>query len=265
MKTACSIFGLLISFASFSQQSDFTVAPGAQRTLNATERTLSLKNFNLGDDCTIIIPPFMDGWTVTATDVTIGRNVRILGTGSFGGAATNGSHGMNGANCMPGGNGMNGNLGLPGGAGKNISLTLRIRKIESLAISVNGGDGGPGGNGGNGGKGGNATCTCNGGTGGNAGSGGRGGPGGRGGNVNISYSSVGSATVSNSNFVIQNIGGRSGIGGVAGVPGAGGLGGGCSDPKALVKLAGAAGRPGAQGSLSIQGANGLTSVQSTDK
>ena len=42
-------------------------------------------------------------------------------------------------------------------------------------------------------------------------------------------------------------------------------GGGCSDPKALVKLAGAAGRPGAQGSLSIQGANGITTVQSIDK
>lgn len=265
MKTASFIFVLLISFTSFSQQADFTVAAGVQRTLTDAERTLSLRNFILGDDCTIIIPASMDGWTVTATDVTIGRNAKIIGMGLNGGPGAAGYNGNSGASCMPGASGGNGNIGLAGGAGKNVSLSLRIRKIESLLINVGGGNGGSGGNAGFGGKGGNATCTCNAGTGGNGGNGGRGGPGGKGGNVNISYSAIGSVAITNSNFVIQNTGGKSGVGGAAGLAGVGGAGGGCSDPKALVRLAGAAGKSGIPGPLSIQGANGITTLQSNDK
>ena len=261
MKTVSLIIAFLISVASLSQQTDFTVAAGAQRTLTAAERTLSLKNLSLGDDCTIIIPASMDGWTVTATDVTIGRNVKIIGAGSNGVSGNSGSNGANGATCMNGGSGISGTNGSAGTAGKNISLSLRIRKIESLLINVTGGNGGNGGYGGLGGRGGNATCTCNAGMGGSGGNSGRGGSGGPGGTVKVLYSSFGTASVSNSNFIIQNIGGKGGMNGAAGTGGAGGLGGGCSDPKALTRTAGAAGRNGLQAPASTKGADGVTTLQ----
>ena len=226
MKIASFIFALLISFTSFSQQTDFTVAAGVQRTLTAAERTLSLKNLILGDDCTIIIPASMDGWTVTATDATIGKNVKIMGIGLNGNSGAAGYHGVNGVAC--------------GGA-------------------TRGGNGGPGGNGGY------ATCTCNAGPGANGGNGGNGGAGSNGGNVTILYSAIGSTSVSNSNFIIQNTGGRSGMGGFPGPGGAGGAGGGCNDPKALVRQPGAAGQPGIAGASTIQGANGVTVLQDTGK
>lgn len=261
MKTVFFIFVFLISLASFSQQSDFTVAPGTQRTLTPAERTLSLKNFTLGDNCSIIIPPSMDGWTVTATDVTIGKNVQIVGMGAHGGAGTAGITGATGASCMPGGNGGNGSVGVPGGHGKNVSLSLRIRNIGSLRVNVIGGNGGFGGQGGYGGRGGSRGCTCDGGTGGNGGNGGRGGDGGNGGTVNITYSPVGSATVSNSNFIVVNTGGRAGTGGIAGTEGAGGSQIACSDPKAQVRSVGANGKPGIPGLTANQGANGVTTLQ----
>ena len=261
MKTSSFIFLLLISFVSFSQQTDFIVAAGEQRTLTNTERTLSLKNLTLGDGCIITIPASMDGWTVTATDVTIGKNVQIIGIGANGGTGNSGTNGTNGATCSRGLNGGTGNMGLPGGVGKNVSLTLRIRNIESLTVTVPGGNGGNGGPGGNGGKGGNATCTCNAGNGGDGGNGGRGGVGGTGGKVNILYSAVGSVSVSNSNFIIQNTGGKSGMGGMAGIGGTGGAGGGCSDPKALARLAGKIGGSGVPGLQSSAGANGVTTLQ----
>ena len=265
MKNVSFIFVLLISFVSFSQQTDFTVAAGAQRTLTSDERTLSLKNLNLGDGCTIIIPASMDGWTVTATDVTIGNDVKIIGMGLNGAAGSSGSNGANGATCMNGGNGGTGSMGAPGTRGKNVSLTLRIKNIGSLLINVTGGNGGSGGNGGFPGKGGSASCDCNAGAGGNGGNGGRGGAGGSGGNVNVSYSAVGSVAVTNSNFVIQNPGGRSGIGGAATNGALGGAGGGCTDPKALVRSAGAAGKSGTPGSFSNQGPNGITTLQNNSK
>ena len=265
MKIASFIFALLISFTSFSQQTDFTVAAGVQRTLTAAERTLSLKNLILGDDCTIIIPASMDGWTVTATDATIGKNVKIMGIGLNGNSGAAGYHGVNGVACGGATRGGNGNNGLPGTAGKNVSLTVRIRQIGSLIINVTGGNGGNGGNGGPGGNGGYATCTCNAGPGANGGNGGNGGAGSNGGNVTILYSAIGSTSVSNSNFIIQNTGGRSGMGGFPGPGGAGGAGGGCNDPKALVRQPGAAGQPGIAGASTIQGANGVTVLQDTGK
>ena len=265
MKTSSFIFLLLISFVSISQQTDFTVAAGAQRTLTAAERTLSLRNLTLGDDCVILIPASMDGWTVTATDATIGKNVKIIGMGLNGSVGANGSNGANGVTCTDGWPGVNGSIGMNGSAGKNVSLTLRIRKIESLTVTVNGGNGGNGGMGGKGGNGSNATCSCNAGKGGNAGNGGHGGAGGNGGKVDILYSAIGSASVSNSNFIIQNTGGRGGSGGYPGLIGKGGAGGGCSDPKGAARLAGAAGNPGVQGTLAIQGANGETTLQNTGK
>src|SRR6185503_16743298 len=90
MKTVYFILVLLISLTSFSQQTDFTVAAGTQKTLAPEEQTLSVKTFNLGDGCTIIIPSSMSGWTVTAEDVTIGKNVKILGQGTNGASGANG-------------------------------------------------------------------------------------------------------------------------------------------------------------------------------
>src|SRR5688572_6166768 len=179
-------------------QKDLTVEAGAIKTLTSTERTLTLRTLSLGDNSTIIIPQTMDGWTVTATDVAIGENVRIIGQG------TNGAAGMGGAsagnivmkNCSPGMSGTNGAPGKYGSTGKNISLTLKIRSIGTLSIISNGYAGGNGGQGGYGGKGGPASCTCDAGAGGNGGNGGLGGNGGNGGNVKIIYSKIGNVTIS---------------------------------------------------------------------
>ena len=261
MKNVYFILVLLISLPSFSQQTDFTIPAGTQKTLVLAEQTLSLKTFNLGDDCTIIIPSTMSGWTVTADDVTIGKNVRIIGQGTNGASGANGTYGAIGASCQMGMNGAVGGNGSNGVPGKNVSLTLRIRKIGSLTINVIGGMAGNGGAGGNGGKGGNATCSCDAGTGGNGGNGGRGGNGGSGGNVTILYSSIGNVAVSNSNFIIQNFGGANGMGKNGGYAGYGGTGGGCSDPKALVRPAGASGKNGIPGLQGSRGANGVTVLQ----
>jgi len=242
-------------------QKDLTVEAGAIKTLTSTERTLTLRSLSLGDNSTIIIPQTMDGWTVTATDVTIGENVKIIGQGSNGFIGANGtSLSYIAQNCKVGINGANGASGQYGSSGKNISLTLKIRSIGTLRINVNGTAGGNGGNGGNGGKGGPASCTCDAGAGGRGGNGGPGGSGGRGGNVKIIYSKIGNVTISNSNFLIQNSGGPMGYGGFGGQGGQGGAGGGCTDPKAAVRPAGTPGSAGLSGSRGGMGINGTTTI-----
>src|SRR5215213_1783887 len=135
MKTLLVLCILLAPLA-LAAQTDLIVPAGTQKTLTPEERILSLKKFSLGDNVTIFIPAGMNGWTVTATDVSIGNNVRIISQGTNGyGGASGGSAG-NAPNCMmgmPGGAGMNGQNGTPG---KNISLNLKIRSIGSLTIDV---------------------------------------------------------------------------------------------------------------------------------
>src|SRR6185436_2016934 len=197
MKSFIMKLFLLINFtlayiSILAQQNDLILPAGAQKTLTPEERILSLKKLSIGDNATIIIPPAVNGWTVTATDVSIGNNVKIISMATHGNAGPSGvSAAASTARCragMAGASGMNGQSGLPG---RNISLNFRIRAIGSLVIEVNGSEGGNGGNGGNGGKGGDATCTCNGGNGGYGGRGGNGGNGGNGGLVSIVYSKIG--------------------------------------------------------------------------
>jgi hypothetical protein len=252
---------LLFSLSASAQQSEFVVAAGTQRTLTTSERTLTIKNFVLGDNAAIIIPPGMDGWTVTATDASIGTNVKIIGRGANGNNGANGSAGANGQPCKMGSTGMNGGYGYNGTAGKNVSLNLKIRKIGSLEVLVSGGTGGVGGSGGRGGNGGNATCLCNGGNGGYGGSGGRGGNGGNGGTVSITYSKLGNVTVSNSSFIVSNKGGAAGNGGAAALGGQGGAAGGCTDPKAAIRTAGAVGFSGGPGYSGAAGKNGVTTLK----
>lgn len=252
---------LLLLFAPFTLVAqDFVVAANAQRTLTPAERTLSLKKFSLGDNAVIIIPAEMNGWTVTATDASIGTNVKILSVSAGGYSGMNGSTPASAPDCRMGLPGMNATNGIAGTAGKNVSLNLKIRSIGSLSILVNGANGGNGGNGGDGGKGGNANCTCNAGNGGYGGKGGNGGNGGPGGTVSITYSKVGSVNVSNSNFIVQNLGGTAGRGGDGGKGGPGGAGGGCSDTKALVRPAGKGGSDGPRGSNGIPGNNGTSTI-----
>jgi len=243
-------------------QTDFTVASGAQRTLSATERTLSLKTMSLGDNCVIIIPPSLDGWTVTATDASIGIGVKIIGQGIKGSSGSAGASSSSAGNCMYGVNGGPGGNGSNGAFGKSVSLNLRIRKIGSLLINVTGGSAGNGGAGGAGGKGGNATCSCNAGTGGSGGNGGRAGSGGNGGNVTISYSAIGNTVISNSHFTIENAGGAAGASGAAGIGGAGGAGITCPDQKSAARLPGKSGSPGLAGNKGLPGSKGVTTLQS---
>jgi len=261
MKTLLSLFILSNAFALTAQETEFIVAAGTQRTLTSAERTLSVKKFSLGDNVTIIIPAHMDGWTVTATDAAIGKNVKIIGQANVGFPGVGAMTPASAPACSTGYTAANGTHGQPGSPGKNVSLNLNIKSIGTLTIEVIGGKGGNGGAGGNGGKGGNATCTCNAGKGGNGGNGGFPGNGGAGGNVSIVYTKVGNVSVSNSNFIIRNIGGLHGLGGYGGAGGQGGAGGGCSDPKALVKPAGAAGLNGARASDGQPGRNGITTIK----
>ncbi|HEY0679944.1 MAG TPA: hypothetical protein VGD17_16785 [Chitinophagaceae bacterium] len=239
---------------------DLIFAPGSTKVLTAEDRILSLKKFTLGDNVTIIIPPTMNGWTVTATDVTIGNNVKIIGQSNYGYGGASGSSAGAAPNCMKGSNGMNGANGAAGMIGKSISLNLKIRNIGSLTINIPGGNGGFGGYGGNGGRGGNASCVCNAGQGGNGGKGGNGGNGGNGGSVSIVYSKIGNISISNSNFIIQNPGGVGGNGGAGGAGGPGGAGGGCPDSKSLVRPAGAPGLGGASGTKGLTGQNGTSTI-----
>jgi hypothetical protein len=263
MKIAALLLISLSPLYLFSQ-TDFTVAAGAQRTLTAAERTLSLKTLSLGDNCVIIIPRDMDGWTVTAADASIGTGVRIMGRGVDGNNSAGWGAGSAGSapNCMAGMNGGPGANGANGTAGKSVSLNLKIRKIGSLLIDVAGGNAGRGGAGGTGGRGGDATCTCNAGAGGNGGNGGRGGNGGYGGNVTISYSVIGKAVVSAGSFTIQNDGGALGVGGASGMGGTGGKGNNCSDPKSAIRPAGANGSSGRPGVAGFAGGKGITTIQS---
>jgi len=261
MKIA-ALFLLSFSPLYLFSQTDFTVAAGAQRTLTAAERTLSLKTLSLGDNCVIIIPQNMDGWTVTAADASIGTGVKIMGRGVDGFHGGLGGSAASAANCMAGMNGAPASNATNGTAGKSVSLNLKIRKIGSLLIDVAGGNAGRGGGGGTGGKGGDATCTCNAGAGGNGGNGGRGGNGGYGGNVTISYSVLGKAVVSAGSFTIQNNGGALGVGGASGMGGSGGKGITCSDLKSAVRLAGANGNSGRPGAPGVAGGKGVATIQS---
>jgi hypothetical protein len=261
MKTPVLFFLLFTSLSLAAQQTDFIVPANTQKVLTSAERTLSVKKFSIGDNATIVIPGTMDGWTVTATDATIGNDVKIIGWSSLGLMGLSGTSGANAPDCTQGSNGNMGNRGQPGSPGKNVSLNLNIRSIGILTIEVIGGRGGNGGVGGNGGKGGNSTCKCSaGGNGGNGGRGGDGGNSGAGGNVSIIYKTIGNVSVSNSNFTILNSPGQRGLGGNGGAGGQGGAGGGCSDPKALVKPAGAAGQNGARGNDGQNGSNGTAKI-----
>ena len=261
MKTLILLLVLFTSLTLSAQQTDFIVPANTQKILTSAERTLSVKKFSLGDGVTIIIPPHMDGWTVTATDASIGNNVKIIGQANVGFPGVGAMSAASAPACSTGYNAANGSHGQPGSPGKNVSMNLNIKSIGTLTIEVIGGKGGNGGAGGNGGKGGNATCACYAGKGGNGGNGGFAGNGGAGGNVSIVYTKVGNVSVGNSNFIILNTGGRWGLGGNGGAGGQGGAGGGCTDPKALVKPAGAAGLNGARASDGQPGRNGTTTIK----
>lgn len=251
---------LLASLPLALMAQDFIVPAGGQRTLVASERTLSLKKFSVGDNAIIIIPASMNGWTVTATDVSIGNNVKIMAepTGGYSGAS--GASAASAPECRPGMQGRYGENGAAGLPGKNISFNFKIRSMGSLAIFVNGSRGGNGGSGGNGGRGGSGTCTCNGGNGGEGGKGGNGGNGGAGGNVSITYTKSGNVAVSNSNFTVQNQGGANGLGGDGGKGGQGGDRGSCAESKSLVRAAGANGKDGLRGTNGMPGANGTSTI-----
>lgn len=261
MKRVCTSLTAFIPFLLFAQ-TEFTVAAGTSKTLTAAERTLSLKSLSLGDNSSIIIPPDMNGWTVTATDVTIGTNVKIFAQGRDAmPQSTVVENSAVASACLAGRNGYSASPGFNGIPGKTVSLDLKIRSIGSLTIYAQGGRGASGSQGQKGGKGGSATCTCNAGAGGAGGNGGRGGDGANGGNVTIVYGKIGNVSVSNSNFVVQNPGGTGGAGGAGGEGGAGGDAGGCSDPKAAIKPAGAKGQSGRPGAAGSAGANGITTIQ----
>jgi hypothetical protein len=262
------LFLFLCWVSLLTQAQDLTIASGTTKTLTAVERTLTLHKLVLGDNCTIIIPATLDGWTVTADDAQIGTNVKILGSGISGINGVKGTDGVNTTtSCQLGIQGANGVKGGIGTNGKNVLLHLRLRSLGSLQINVNGGNGGKGGNGGFGGKGGPSKCSttanlnggCDGGTGGKGGNGGIGGTGGNGGNIKIEYKAIGNTTININNIIVTNNGGVAGLGGS---PGAGGLGGQGTTCGALFhsRINGSAGLSGLSGTTGTNGTKGGNQV-----
>ena len=133
MRRSYLIFLFLIP--TFVTAQDFIMQAGSQKTLTPDERTLSLKKFVLGDNVTIYIPAAMDGWTVTASDVSIGNNVKIIATGNAGNAGFRGPFAAGVTDCMKGMDGRSGGSGLNGSPGKNVSLNLKISSIGSLSYN----------------------------------------------------------------------------------------------------------------------------------
>ena len=249
---------LLIFFCHQAYSQELIIPAGKTKTLTDSERNLSLQKLVLGDNVTIIIPASLDGWTVTANDVTIGNNVKILGDGAYGEHGLTGSSGniatINSTRVIIRSGGDGGN----GSTGKIIELNLKIRSIGSLMINVNGGNGGNGGNGRNGSKGQDATCSFPARNGGNGGSGGRGGNGGDGGTVNIKYQVIGDISLTNDKFIIKTEGGKAGYGGGPGIGGPGGFGITCRNGNQAPGFPGSSGWSGPDG---VPGKNGSSSIE----
>lgn len=164
------------------------VKAGDTRRLSEFQAEAVFDEWVLGDGATVILPDSVESWRLEVRKASIGKNVRILGTGSVASAGIDGAS-VRGkaASCEDGEDGKPGGHGQTGASGVSLSLRIAIASIESLTVNVAGGEGGNGGAGGSGQSGGNPK-KCTGGRGGNGGAGGDGGDGGNGGNVRIYYS-----------------------------------------------------------------------------
>lgn len=170
----------LISFTQIVTAADLVIEPGTEYLIDKAQQVLNLNSLTVGDDASINFAEDVAYWSLNASKVVIGNNVRINGRGKKGLPGKDGISWKQKENCGDGQDGGSGENGLPGSDAINITLNLGIAKLGHLTIDANGGEGGQGGDGGKGedagfGK---ICLRAHGGSGGNSGAGGDGGSGG---------------------------------------------------------------------------------------
>src|SRR5687767_9816594 len=109
MKTILFATCIFHAFPSIAQTSVrlFEIPEGKTRTLTVHERNIHIEQLLLGNNCTIIVPPEMDGWTAVVNEAQIGTGVKILASGV---------PGIDGGAGFPGAKGAKGGTGPTGGS-----------------------------------------------------------------------------------------------------------------------------------------------------
>lgn len=156
--------------------------------LSKDDQYLQLDELVLGDGAQLILGEDVDFLSLTATNVQIGTEVKIIAKGKSGEGGKD-IPSLEEANaCAEPQHGLPGEHGMSGRQGKDIELILNVIAFGDLTVDVSGGVGGQGGQGGDG-QSADQSDSCSLMAGGSAGAGGRAGDGGNGGNVEIAYSS----------------------------------------------------------------------------
>lgn len=221
--------GLLAGVVSMSLQAadSLHIKAGQTHTLDAGKTEWVLSELVLEDNATLLIPAGVGQLQLDAAKAVIGKDVRIVATGGDGKpGAAGGSRDGKAANCEDGAAGDHGEHGAAGGDGVVLNLTLRIARLDSLAIDTRGGVGGAGGAGGKGQDAGEFD-SCNAPTGGDGGRGGDGGDGGSGGHVRVFYTLLPESGLSGTlgdRIKVAAEGGKAAAGGEGGKGGEGGPG-----------------------------------------
>jgi hypothetical protein len=228
---------------------------------------LHLDRLVLEDGATLRVAPGIEHLRLTANDVSIGNNVRLLGAGKDGVTGASAGAPAEVGSCEDGATGQPGVSGTSGGNGVSLELSLGLRSFGSLLLDTHGGKGGSGGKGGNGGNGG-VGDSCAGGVGGNGGAGGNGGTGGNGGDVVVRYwslSEAGHIPISNYGPGVQILtaGGEGAAGGAGGALGLGGEGEQITRSNGIkaTRNSGPDGKPGLDGQDGPYGKTGQFLVQ----
>ncbi len=237
------------------------VKSGKTLTLNPEQSVLELDTLILEDNSMLVVPAGTVSLQLSASEVQIGRGVKIQAQGMPGKDGAPGTgYSTPAQDCESGKDGGTGASGEPGQRGVDLSLRFNFIKLGSLVIDTSGGAGGNGGDGGNGQNAGEFDyCTAP--EGGDGGAGGNGADGGDGGQVRLFYttaSDLDQASIRKSITIISK-GGEAGAAGKAGLAGAG------SEGKYITKrtlggnrkweAGGDAGKPGVPGTSGNDGVN----------
>lgn len=160
--------------------------------LSKDDQYLQLDELVLGDGAQLVLGEGVDFLSLTATNVQIGTEVKIIAKGKSGEGGKD-IPSLEEANaCAEPQDGLLGGNGAAGDQGKDIELMLDVIAFGDLTVDVSGGVGGQGGQGGDG-QSADQSDNCSLMAGGSAGAGGRAGNGGNGGNVEVAYSSSNTA------------------------------------------------------------------------
>ena len=269
-----SLSSALLFGAGAAHSEDLVVAPGATRTIVASEQYMVLNRLVLGNGATINFAPDVDHWEVWAERADFGEGALIDARGASGPNGGNGARGKStntpGKYGTPGGPGIH---GTDGRRGVDLAFRIRIANFGGVLVDASGGFAGAGGNGGAGGKSGDARCSDrkkarNGERGGRAGDGG---DGGNGATIDFKYTSAENGFSEGHEDEIRelmlpgiNFVSDGGSGNVAGQPGKGGAGG-HGNSACIPKLGGGKrGSKGGKGTDGVVGEPGAITIVKDD-